>query len=99
MTSRPSLLLWTSTRRVVRPPPTSKPRMVTCKCSMLLRHASGRSVGSSVSTVDGARKHSHWVEYIKISVLTSLFHAGNKEPVSGHTTRQLPSNMIFSWYV
>lgn len=31
MTSRPSLLLWTSTRRVARPLPTSKSRMVTCK--------------------------------------------------------------------
>lgn len=30
-TSRPSLLPWTSTRRVARLPPTSKPRTVTCK--------------------------------------------------------------------
>lgn len=30
-TSRPSLLLWTSTRRVARLLPTSRPRMVTCK--------------------------------------------------------------------
>ena len=32
MTSRPSLLLWTSTRRVARPPPRTKLRMVTCRC-------------------------------------------------------------------
>lgn len=31
MTSRPSSLLWTSTRRVARPPPKSQPRMATCK--------------------------------------------------------------------
>lgn len=31
-TSRPSLLLWTSKRRVARPPMRSQPRMVTCEC-------------------------------------------------------------------
>lgn len=32
-TSRPSLLPWTSTRRVARLPAMSQLRMVTCKCS------------------------------------------------------------------
>lgn len=43
MTSRPSSLLWTSTRRVARPPPPrSNPRMVTCKC---LPPAASRLIG------------------------------------------------------
>lgn len=98
-TSRPSLLPSTSTRRVVRPPAKSKPRRVTCKCSLagpswlyglvpdlpLVPNLVHEGTTGNTTPCDAS--------------LTSLVLVGSKEPVSGPTMRQHPSNTTSSWYV
>lgn len=98
-TSRPSLLPWTSTRRVARLPPKNKPRMVTCEC---FSAAASRlhSVMPAVLSLSWLAQESTASRYnVKVCILTSLVTTGSKVPVSGRTMRRHPSNTIFSWYV